>query len=56
MNVKINVTESLKTSGKLNMIFIARRVSLCVKRDFFERVIIPTVTYGAETWGQMMWK
>ena len=31
-----------------------RSVSLGVKRELYELVVIPTVKYGAETWGRRM--
>ena len=31
--------------------FKSRNVGLNVKRCVYERVIVPTVLYGAETWG-----
>ena len=37
--------------GAVNRVFKGRKVVLNVKKCVYERVIVSTVLYGAETWG-----
>ena len=49
MNTRVG--EDLKTCDTMKSMFNIDSVSLGVKRELYERVVVPTVTYGAETWG-----
>ena len=49
-----NESEGLETLGTMKMMLNVRRVSSHVKRELNERVLSPTVKYGAETWGMRM--
>ena len=44
----MEVGEGLRTFRAIKRMFDDRSVSLAVKRELFERVVIPTVTYGAQ--------
>ena len=48
-DVRMRVGEGPKTISAMKMLFIARGVSSGVKKKLFERVVLPTLTYGAET-------
>ena len=56
--------EGLKTFGALQVVRNVRSVGLSVKREVYERVQVPTVTYVADTWdggkdgdaSQRLWK
>lgn len=45
------VNEGAKVLGAVNRVVKGRSVNLDVKKCLYERVIVPTVLYGAETWG-----
>jgi len=45
------INEGQKVLGAVNRVFNNRKVGLNVKKCVYERVIVPTVLYGAETWG-----
>ena len=49
-DVKMRVGEGLETFGVIKM-FNIRSVSLGVKREYYERVVVSTVTYETESWG-----
>lgn len=49
--VVYRINEGKKVLGAVNRVFKSRNVGLNVKRCVYERVIVPTVLYGAETWG-----
>ena len=49
-DVKSRVNEGAKVSGAMNRIWKARSLSINVKRMMYERIVVPTVLYGAETW------
>ena len=43
--MKIRVDDGIETIDGIQPMFIVRSVSLGVKREFCEKVIVPTVTY-----------
>ena len=45
------VNEGAKVSGAMNRIWRVRSLGVNVKRMMYERIVVPTVLYGAETWG-----
>ena len=45
----MRVGEVLEAFGASKIMFNVRSVSLGVKRKLYERMVLPTVTYGAET-------
>ena len=49
--VVYRINEGQKVLGAVNRVFKSRNVGLNVKKCVYERVIVPTVLYGAETWG-----
>ena len=53
-DVKMTVGEGLKTFGALNMMFTVRSVSFGAKRQLYERVVVPTVPYGAVPFDMVM--
>ena len=46
----MRVGEGMKTFGAMKNMWSCRSVSLNVK-ELYERVVVPTVMYGSETWG-----
>ena len=44
----MRVAEGLKTFGAMKSMFNVRSVSLSVKRQLYEKVVMPTGTYRAE--------
>ena len=44
------VNEGAKVSGALSRIWKVRSFGMNVKRMMYERIVVPTVVYGAETW------
>ena len=53
-DVKMRVGEGLKTFGQLKMTLNTRSVSLCRKRELYEGVAAPMVTYGTDIWDVRM--
>ena len=49
--VVYRINEGQKVLGAVNGVFKSRNVGLNVKDVFMKGVIVPTVLYGAETWG-----
>ena len=49
--VEYRINEGQKVLGAVNRVFKSRNVGLNVKKCVYERVIVLTVLYGAETWG-----
>ena len=49
--VKHRVNEGCKALGALKKVMNGRSVSMGVKRSLYQSVVMPTVLYGAETWG-----
>ena len=45
------INEGQKVVGAVNKVFKSRNVGLNVKKCMYERVVVPTALYGAETWG-----
>ena len=46
----MRVSEGLKPFGAIKMTLNSRSVNLGAKRELYERVVVLTVTYGAENW------
>ena len=44
------INEGQKVLGAVNRVFKSWNVGLNVKKCVYERVIMPTVLYGTETW------
>ena len=49
--VVYRINEGQKVLGAVNRVFKSRNVGLNVKKCVYERVIVPIVLYGTETWG-----
>ena len=49
--VVYRIIEGQKELGAVNRVLKSRNVGLNVKKCVYETVIVPTVLYGAETWG-----
>ena len=45
----MRVSERLRSSGVVETMFVIRSVSLDVKREFYERVVVTKVVYGMKT-------
>ena len=45
------MNEGAKVSGAMNRILKVESLHINVKRMMCERLVVPTVLYGAETWG-----
>ena len=50
----VPVGETLTIFDAMKMMFNVRSISLGVKAALYERVVVPTVTFGAEMWGMRM--
>ena len=50
-DVSMRVGEGMKTFGAMKRVWSARSVTLNVKRELYERIVVPTVMYGSESWG-----
>ena len=44
------VNEGAKVSGALSKVWRVRSLGINVKRMMYERIVVPTVLYRAETW------
>ena len=51
MDVSNRVSEGCKMLGGMKKIMKSRGLGMNVKRELYERVIVPTVMYGSELWG-----
>ena len=49
--MEIIVHEGLKIFGAMKMMFNIRSAGSGVKRNLYERVVVPTLMYAAETYG-----
>ena len=49
--VKSRVKEGCKVLGALKSVMKCRTFGMHAKRELYEGVVVPTVLYGAETWG-----
>ena len=45
------VSEGCKVLSAVNGVIKSRGLGMNVKRALYEKVILPTVTYGSELWG-----
>ena len=50
-DVQQRVLEGSKVLGAVRSVLKGRTISWWVKKTLYQQVIVPTVTYGAETWG-----
>merc|ERR1712237_20261 len=50
-DVSMRVGEGMETFGAMKRVWSARSVTLNVKRELYERIVVPTVIYGSESWG-----
>ena len=50
-DVSMRIGEGRKTFGAMKSMWSCRSVSLNVKKELYERIVVPTVMYGSETWG-----
>ena len=50
-DVSMRVGEGMRTFGAMKRMWNGRSVSLRVKRELYERIVVPTVMYGSESWG-----
>ena len=50
-DVSMRVGEGMRTFGAMKRMWSGRSVSLRVKRELYERIVVPTVMYGSESWG-----
>ena len=48
--VRSRVKEGSKVFGAIRNIWKCKSVNMSTKRSIYERVIVPSVLYGAETW------
>ena len=50
-DVRHKVNERCKILGALKGVMKNRRLGMNVKKVLYEKVVIPTVMYGSESWG-----
>merc|ERR1712002_202066 len=50
-DVSMRVSEGMKTFGAMRRVWSERSVNVRVKRELYERIVVPTVMYGSESWG-----
>ena len=50
-DVSMRVGEGMKTFGAMKNMWKSRSLNVEVKRELYERIVVPTVMYGSETWG-----
>ena len=50
-DVSMRVGEGMKTFGAMKRMWSGRSVTVSVKRELYERIVVPTVMYGSESWG-----
>ena len=43
--------EGMRAFGAMKRVWSGRSVTVRVKRELYERVVVPTVMYGSESWG-----
>ena len=53
-DVRHRVNEGCKVLGAMNGVIKNRGLRMNVKKVLYERVIVPTVTYGSEVWGMKL--
>ena len=53
-DVSMRVGEGTKAFGALKRVWRGRGVTLGVKRELYERIVVPTVMYGSESWGMRL--
>ena len=41
----------MRTFHAIKRVWSARSVTLNVKRELYERIVVPTVMHGSESWG-----
>jgi len=50
-DVSMRVGEGMKTFGAMKKMWKSRSLSVDLKRELYERIVVPTVMYGSESWG-----
>ena len=50
-DVSMRIGQGMRTFGAMKRMWNGRSVSLRVKRELYERIVVPTVMYGSESWG-----
>ena len=50
-DVSMRVAEGMRTFGAMKRVWRGRSVTVGVKRELYERIVVPTVMYGSESWG-----
>ena len=50
-DVSMRVGEGMKTFGAMKRMWKSRSLNVEVKRELYERIVVPTVMYGSESWG-----
>ena len=50
-DVSMRVGEGMRTFGAMKRVWGGRSVTLGVKKELYERIVVPTVMYGSESWG-----
>ena len=53
-DISMRVGEGTKAFGALKRVWRGRGVTLGVKRELYERIVVPTVMYGFESWGMRL--
>ena len=48
-DVSMRVCEGMRTFGAMKRVWGGRSVTLGVKRELYERIVVPTVMYGSES-------
>ena len=49
-DVCMRIQEGVKAFDAMKKVWNERNVTLEVKRELYERIVVPTVMYGSETW------
>ena len=50
-DVSMRVGEGMRAFGAMKRVWSGRSVNVRVKRELYERVVVPTIMYGSESWG-----
>ena len=50
-DVSMRLGEGMRAFGAMKRVWSGRSVTVRVKRELYERVVVPTVMYGSESWG-----
>ena len=47
----MRVGEGMKTFGAMKKMWKSRSLTVDLKRELYEKIVVPTVMYGSEFWG-----